>query len=113
PAAPEALPPARAGQPDAGPQLGRDVATPPAPAASVLPRLNLQLQRPRGGELSRGRSAGALPVLPRLPEVDEKLGRDIAKSAKADCREAYRGGGLAAAVPLVADALKKDSGCKW
>ncbi len=118
-AAPTAAPtaatalPVRAGLPDAGPQLGRDVATPPAPAASVLPRLNLTLQRPRGGELSRGRSAGALPVLPRLPEVDEKLGRDIAKSAKADCREAYRGVGLAAAVPLAADALKKDAGCKW
>jgi hypothetical protein len=79
----------------------------------VLPRLNLTLQRPRGGELSRGRSAGALPVLPRPPDVDEKLGRDIAKSARADCREAYRAVGVAAAVPLVADAVKPDSGCKW
>jgi Meckel syndrome type 1 protein len=113
PASPPALPTLKAGQPDAGSQLGRDVATPPAPAASVLPRLNLTLQRPRGGELSRGRSAGALPVLPRPPEVDEKLGRDIAKSARADCREAYRAVGLAAAVPLVADAVKPDSGCKW
>ncbi|RVU47506.1 hypothetical protein [Rubrivivax rivuli] len=113
PGSPPSRPPLKTGQPDAGAQLGRDVATPPAPAASVPPRLNLTLQRPRGGELSRGRSAGALPVLPRPPEVDEKLGRDIAKSARADCREAYRGGGLAAALPLLADAVKPDSGCKW
>ncbi len=114
--APSAVPapagPAR-GAPDAGSRLGADVATPPSAAASVPPRLNLQLSRPRGGELSRGSAGGMLPVLPRPPEVDEKLGRDIAKSAKQDCREAYRAAGLLAVLPLAAQALKADGGCKW
>ena len=39
------------------------------PAASAPPRLNLELARPRGGELSRYDTRGALPVLPRPPEV--------------------------------------------
>ena len=110
-----ALPPAgfNPGAPDAGSRLGSDVATPPSAAASVPPRLNLQLSRPRGGEISRGRSAGAFAVLPRPPEIDEKLGRDIAKAAKPDCKEAYRAAGLLALVPLAAQALKADSGCKW
>jgi Meckel syndrome type 1 protein len=113
--APPALPAAATtpGAPDAGSRLGSDVATPPAAAASVPPRLNLQLSRPRGGELSRGRSAGALPVLPRPPEVDDKLGRDIARSAKPDCREAHRGAGIVGALALAADALKTEGGCKW
>ena len=101
------------GAPDAGSRLGSDVATPPAAAASTPPRLNLQLSRPRGGELSRGGSAGVLPVLPRPPDIDEKLGRDIAKSAKQDCKDAYRGAGLMAVVPLAVQALKADSGCRW
>jgi len=101
------------GAPDAGSRAGSDVATPPAAAASAPPRLNLQLSRPRGGELSRGGSAGALAVLPRPPEIDEKLGRDIAKAARQDCKDAYRGAGLLALVPLAAQALEAGSGCKW
>ena len=101
------------GAPDAGSRLGTDVATPPSAAASALPRLNLQLSRPRGGELSRGGSAGVLPVLPRPPDIDEKLGRDIARSARQDCKDAYRGAGLMAVVPLAVQALKADSGCRW
>ncbi len=110
-----ALPPAgfNPGALDAGSRLGSDVATPPSAAASAPPRLNLQLSRPRGGEISRGRSAGAFPVLPRPPEIDEKLGRDIARAAKQDCKDAYRGAGLMAVFPLAAQALKADSGCKW
>lgn len=109
------LPPAsfNPGAPDAGSRLGSDVAIPPSAAATTPPRLNLQLSRPRGGEISRGRSVGAFPVLPRPPETDEKLGRDIAKAAKQDCKDAYRGAGLLAVVPLAAQALKADSGCKW
>ncbi|MDP2007285.1 MAG: hypothetical protein Q8K45_16535, partial [Rubrivivax sp.] len=105
--------PAPAGTPDAGSQVGHDVATPPSAAASVLPRLNLQLARPRGGELSRFSAPGVLPLLPRPPELPDKLARDIAKSAKGDCRTAYQGAGLLAVVPLAAEALRKDSGCKW
>ena len=93
--------------------MGQDVATPAASTASTLPRLNLQGARPRGGELSRWRSPGALPLLPRPPEVDDKLGREIQKAAKADCRTAYSGAGLLAVVPLAVDALRKAGGCRW
>jgi hypothetical protein len=98
--------------PDAGSRVGHDVATPAAAAASQPPRLNLDLARPRGGELSRFSTSGALPLLPRPPELDEKLARDIEKSGKADCRKAYAGAGVLAVVPLLTDAVK-GSGCKW
>ncbi|MDE2372088.1 MAG: hypothetical protein KGN16_24170, partial [Burkholderiales bacterium] len=97
---------------DAGDRVGRDQATAPGAAASApLPRLNLTL--PRGGELARGGSVGALPLLPRPPEIDEKLGKAISKSAKADCRNAYAGAGLLAVVPLAIDAARQEGGCKW
>ena len=116
PAAPSGAPFAAlpAGRPDAGPQVGHDVATAPSAPASA-PRLNLELARPRGGELSRQGGAGVLPLLPRPPELPDKLARDISNAAKADCRKAYQGLGLLAVVPLAADALRggKDSGCKW
>ena len=105
--------PAPATSLDAGARVGHDVATPASNAASVLPRLNLELARPRGGELSRGSARGVLPVLPRPPEQDDKLARDIEKAAKLDCRKAYAGAGLLAVVPLAADALGKSGGCKW
>ncbi len=98
--------------PDAGSRVGHDVATPAASAASQPPRLNLELARPRGGELSRFATGGALPVLPRPPEVDEKLARDIEKSGKTDCRKAYAGAGVLAVLPLMADAVRS-GGCKW
>ena len=98
---------------DAGAQVGHDVATPPAAAASATPRLNLQLSRPRGGELSRYSSTGVLPVLPRPPERDEKLAREIERAGKTDCRNAYTGMGPLAVIPLALDAVRKDGGCKW
>lgn len=99
--------------PEAGTREGHDVATPASNAASAVPRLNLELSRPRGGELSRGSARGVLPLLPRPPEVDDKLARDIEKAAKIDCRKAYANAGLLAVVPLAADALGKTGGCKW
>jgi hypothetical protein len=102
-----------AGTPDAGSRIGQDVATPAAAAASAPARLNLQLARPRGGELSRFSAPGALPLLPRPPETDEKLARAIEKSAKRDCRSAYSGAGVLAVLPLAAQALRKDAECKW
>jgi hypothetical protein len=104
--------PADVAAPDAGSRVGQDVATPGA-AASAPPRLKLDLVRPRGGELSRYNSMGALPVLPRPPERDDKLARDIDKAGKPDCRNAYAGAGPLAVVPLAVDALRKEGGCKW
>jgi hypothetical protein len=108
-----ALTGAAPGTPEAGARVGHDLATPPAAAASVPPRLNLELARPRGGELSRGSAAGVLQLLPRPPELPSKLSRDLEKSAKDDCRKAYSGAGLLAVVPLAVDALRKEGGCKW
>ena len=101
-----------AGRPDAGAQLGHDVATAPSAPASA-PRLNLDLPRTRGGELSRQSSLGVLSLLPRPPELPDKLAREINKAAKPDCREAYGGAGLLAVVPLALDALRSQGGCKW
>jgi hypothetical protein len=112
PAAAAARMPA-AGLPDAAARAGPDVATGPAAAASAVPRLNLDLPRLHGGELSRGSGAGVLQLLPRPPELSDKLARDIDKAAKADCRSAYAGAGLLAVVPLALDAARKDGGCKW
>jgi hypothetical protein len=113
---PSPLPPvanAQGGAPDAGTQRGHDVATAPSQAASAPPRLNLQLARQRGGELSRGLGSGVLAVMPRPPELESKLGEQIRKSAKADCRQAYAGAGLLAVVPLAVDAARSDSQCNW
>jgi hypothetical protein len=98
--------------PDAGARLGHDIATAPSAPASA-PRLNLDLVRPRGGELSRFSAPGVLQMLPRPPELPDKLARDIEKSGKADCRTAHSGAGLLAVIPLAVDAVRKDSGCKW
>lgn len=105
--------PASPGAPDAGARLGFDVATPASLPASA-PRLNLELVRPRGGELSRGPAPGLLRVLPRPPDAPAKtkLAEELEKAGKPDCRTAYSGMGLAGAVPLVRDALTGD-GCRW
>jgi hypothetical protein len=97
--------------PDAGPRTGADVATPPSAAAS-RPRLNLELPRPRGGEIARQQSRGVLELLPQPPERKTKLEEDIAKAARKDCRTAYAGAGPLAVAPLLADAVR-DKGCKW
>jgi hypothetical protein len=52
-------------------------------------------------------------VLPRPPERDDKLAREIEKAGKSDCRQAYGGMGPLAVIPLAVDALRKDGGCKW
>ena len=99
------------GAPDAGSRIGPDAATPPAASASAPP-LNLALPRSRGGPLSAGSTPGVLSLLPRPPEKN-KLATEIDKSAKTDCRTAYSGLGPLAVIPLAADALKKEGGCKW
>lgn len=87
------------------------MATPPSVPPSA-PRLNLDLARPRGGELNPGGSRSVLQLMPAPPEVKSKLADSIEKAAKPDCRKAYAGMGLLAAVPLAVDAVR-DKGCKW
>ena len=97
------------GAPDAGARAGRDVATPPSANASAP--LNLNLARPRGGEVSRDGGRSVLNLLPHPPERKGKLEEGIEKSAKKDCRDAYSGFGLLAVIPLVANAVTEK--CKW
>lgn len=102
---------AAGGMPDAGSRIGQDLAGPAARPAAP-PKLNLELVRPRGAELSRHSASGLFPVLPRPPELKSKLARDIEQAGQTDCRNAYSAMGLAAAVPLLRDALRAD-GCRW
>ncbi len=100
------------GLPDAGSRAGADVATAPSAPASA-PRLNLQLPRSRGGELSALGSTGLLSVMPRPPEVQREAARAAEKPGPADCRLAHARMGLLAVLPLAADALKAQGGCRW
>jgi hypothetical protein len=88
----------------------RDAAQPASPASGERP-LNLDLHPRIGPTLGRG-SMGLLPVLPSPPERKSKLGEDIDKAAKSDCRTAYSGAGVLAVVPLAIDAVR-DKGCHW
>jgi hypothetical protein len=99
------------GAPDAGTRLGQDVATAPSTPASA-PKLDLEWRRPRGGEISRQGSRGVLELLAHPPERKSKLSESLENAAKKDCREAYSGAGVLAAVPLLLDAAR-DKGCRW
>ena len=100
-----------AGAPDAGARLGHDIATAASQPASAA-RLNLDLVRPRGGLIAAQGSRGLLSVLPHPPELKTKLEKEIELAGLADCRKAYSAMGLAAALPLAADALR-EKGCRW
>ncbi|MDN3921610.1 hypothetical protein [Roseateles violae] len=102
------------GSPEAGANLGHDVATPPSAPASAAP-LNLNLPLMRSGALSSQGTRGLLPVLPRPPETARSRNETeaaIDKAGRADCRKAYADLGIIAAVPLAAGALS-DKGCRW
>ena len=60
-------------------------------------------------------SRGILPLQIAVPfEVKKsKLEKDLEKSIRPDCTEAYQGMGLLAAPTLIAGALSNDSGCRW
>jgi hypothetical protein len=93
----------------------RDAGAPAAATAGEPPPLNLELPRSRYGQgpLSTQKPRGALSLMPPPPERKSKLAEDVEKAGKPDCRNAHANLGLLAVVPLAADALKKDSGCKW
>ena len=87
------------------------MATPPS-AAPGTQRAPLNLSLPRGPAVARQGSSGLLQMMPHPPEKKSKLAEDIEAAAKADCRKAYSGAGLLAAVPLLLDAAR-DKGCRW
>jgi hypothetical protein len=57
-------------------------------------------------------SIGVLPLLPAPPERKSKLGENMEKAGRQDCRTAHANAGVLAVAPLAADALS-DKGCRW
>ncbi len=86
-------------------------ATAPEPGASSA--LNLDLHGGgRGPSLSRSRS-GIAPILPGpADEAKSKLGQDLDKAGRPNCKEAYQNNGILAVIPLAKDAVT-GKGCKW
>ncbi|MFG6469104.1 hypothetical protein [Roseateles sp. BYS87W] len=102
---------ASAGSPDAGSQLGPDLAVPPSASASA-PRAPLNLSLPRGSAIAARRGPGLMELLPQPPERKSKLEQSLENAANPDCRKAYAEAGLLAALPLALDAAR-GKGCKW
>ncbi len=55
---------------------------------------------------------GVLNLFPPPPDKESKLAREMQKAAQPDCRSAYAGMGLLAALPLLWDTAT-DTGCRW
>lgn len=103
--------PATPGAPDAGSQVGHDVATAPSASASAPPRpLNLAL--PRSAGPTARRSPGLLELLPALPDTKSKLEKAVEDTARDDCRKAHADKGILGAIPLALDTAR-GKGCKW
>ncbi|HEY4084089.1 MAG TPA: hypothetical protein VGM81_25645 [Burkholderiaceae bacterium] len=103
--------PSPGGAPNAGAQMGHDIAT--APSAKPGPKpLNLNLPLARGPMASSHGSTGVLPLMPKPPELKSDIEKAIEKGKRVDCRNAYGENGLLAVVPLAIDAAR-DKGCKW
>ena len=109
---------------------GREPAAQPAPAESPFrrrdeppsstydptkPSIDPEALRKRAGELTReGMGQRALLPFP-LPPVEKpksKLEAAIENARKPDCRDAYKGLGLAAVVPLIANEFGEGT-CRW
>lgn len=99
------------GAPDAGAQVGHDVAT-PASAKPNAPKLNLDLNPARGPMAPRGNGYGVVQALPKPPIDKDALAEEMKKAGQQECRKAYADKGLLAVVPLARDALR-DKGCRW
>ena len=116
---PGAAPPQlRFGAPDANDDAfkPRRDAVAPAPEPGAAPRIDLDATRRQAREIAKEGYGyrGVVPIVPPPPPVDRKskLAEAIEKALKPDCRDAYAGLGLLAAVPLVASAVT-DAGCRW
>ncbi len=91
-----------------------------APPSTAGPRLDMDAVRNRARDLGNARASegtGPRTVLPfptpppgALKSKDAKIFDKALK--RPDCRDAYAGMGLAAVIPLVADAIS-NKGCKW
>jgi hypothetical protein len=78
-------------------------------------RIDLDAARRRAREITSesSHSRGIVSLVPSPPtERKSKLGEDIEKAAKPDCRTAYAALGLLAIVPLVGSTIG-NGGCNW
>jgi hypothetical protein len=82
---------------------------------AAAPALDPEALRRRAGEMAReGTGNRALLPFPMPPAPERKTREQIAieKARKPDCRDAYKGLGLAAIVPLIANEFGVGS-CRW
>jgi len=114
-----AAPPSRLrfGSPDVEDEIFKprnDVVVPSAEPGGGS-RIDLDAARRRAREITSesSHSRGIVSLVPPPPaERKSKLGEDIEKAAKPDCRTAYAGLGLLAIVPLVGSTIG-NGGCNW
>ena len=79
------------------------------------PTLDSDALRRRAGELAREGVGQRAPLAFPLPPVEKpksKLESAIENARKPDCRDAYKGLGLLAAVPLIANEFGEGT-CRW
>lgn len=91
-----------------------DPATPPADTGTA-PRIDLEAARKRAREMGR-EGSGQRALLPFLmPPAEEKKSKEalaLEKALKPECKDAYKGLGLLAVVPLVANEFGEGN-CRW
>ncbi len=85
------------------------------PTKPASPHINLDSIRERAGEIARegtgSRAVLAFPM-PPVPPKKSKLESAIENARKPDCRTAYAGLGLLAALPLIANEIGEGT-CRW
>jgi hypothetical protein len=77
--------------------------------------IDLEAARETARHMARAGSPGRdarVEDIPLALEHETPLGKAIARSSRADCRNAYSGAGLFAIPFLISDAIR-DKGCKW
>ena len=85
------------------------------PARAGAPRIDLDAARARAREVAReGSGNRALLPFPMPPAPERKTREQLAieKAWKPDCKDAYKGLGLLAVVPLIANEIGEGS-CRW
>jgi hypothetical protein len=118
--APATAPAARApgeGRPDRQSDVFRRGAEPatPTPETGSAPRIDLDAAHRRAREMAREGSGNRAPLpfpMPAPPEQKSKEALALEKALKPLCKDAYKGLGLLAVVPLVANEFGEGN-CRW
>ncbi|HRA23870.1 MAG TPA: hypothetical protein PLK52_09930, partial [Usitatibacteraceae bacterium] len=93
--------------------LRRPPSTAPLPGAE--PRIDLEAAKARAREIAReGTGNRALLPFPMPPAPERKTKEQIAieNARKPECKDAYKGLGLLAVVPLIANEFGEGN-CRW